>query len=129
MRWRMRTPLERGQQDMRSCSWMCARLEFPLARSRDDLESGSTPEAIRHVQDTLTQADHVLLFYPVWNGAMPALLKGFVEQTFRSSCVFPAKPDDQLVRIPTRELVPGDIVRLETASSSMRSMRENQIGA
>jgi putative NADPH-quinone reductase len=66
-----------------------ARLEFPLARSRDDLESGSAPEAIRQAQDTLTHADHVVLFYPVWNGAMPALLKGFLEQTFRSSSFFP----------------------------------------
>jgi putative NADPH-quinone reductase len=58
-----------------------ARLDFPLARSREDLESGPTPEAIREVQDALTRADHVVLFYPVWTGAMPALLKGFLEQT------------------------------------------------
>ena len=74
-----------------------ARLDFPLARSREDLESAPTPEAIRQVQDALTRADHVVLFYPVWNGAMPALLKGFLEQTFRSSFVFPdAKPDERL---------------------------------
>jgi len=74
-----------------------ARLDFPLARSRDDLESGPTPEAIRQVQDALTRADHVVVFYPVWNGAMPALLKGFFEQTFRSSFVFPdAKADERL---------------------------------
>jgi putative NADPH-quinone reductase len=74
-----------------------ARLDFPLARSREDLESGPTPEAIRQVQDALIRADHVVLFYPVWNGAMPALLKGFLEQTFRSSFVFPdAKPDERL---------------------------------
>ena len=74
-----------------------ARLEFSLARSREDLESRSTPEAIRQVQDTLRKADHVVLFYPVWNGAMPALLKGFLEQTFRSSFVFPdSKPNERL---------------------------------
>ena len=57
----------------------------------------ATPEAIRQVQDALTRADHVVMFYPVWNGAMPALLKGFLEQTFRSSFVFPdAKPDERL---------------------------------
>ena len=60
-----------------------ARLDFPVARSREDLESGPTPQAIRHVQDALTRADHVVVFYPVWNDGMPALLKGFLEQTFR----------------------------------------------
>jgi len=74
-----------------------AQLDFPLARSREDLESGTTPEAIRQVQDALTRANHIVLFYPVWNGAMPALLKGFLEQTFRSSFVFPdAKPNERL---------------------------------
>jgi putative NADPH-quinone reductase len=73
-----------------------ARLQFPLARSRDDLENGTTPQAIRNAQDTLRHADHVVLFYPVWNGAVPALLKGFLEQTFRTSFVFPdAKPEDR----------------------------------
>jgi putative NADPH-quinone reductase len=74
-----------------------ARLGFPLAQSRDDLESGSTPQSIRQAQDTLTQADHILLIYPVWNGVMPALLKGFLEQTFRSSFVFPdSTPGERL---------------------------------
>lgn len=41
-----------------------ARLDFPLARSREDLESEPTPEAIRQVQEALTRADHVVLFYP-----------------------------------------------------------------
>lgn len=45
----------------------------------------------------LTRSDHIVLIYPVWNGAMPALLKGFLEQTFRSTFIFPdAKPDQRL---------------------------------
>ena len=32
-----------------------ARLDFPLARSREDLASGPTPEAIRQVQEALTR--------------------------------------------------------------------------
>ena len=74
-----------------------ARLDFPLLRSRADLERGAVPEAIRRSQDALTRSDHVVLIYPVWNGAMPALLKGFLEQTFRSTFIFPdAKPDERL---------------------------------
>jgi putative NADPH-quinone reductase len=74
-----------------------ARLDFPLARSRDDLEYRPAPKAIRLAQDMLARSDHVVLFYPVWNGAMPALLKGFLEQTFRSSFIFPdVKPGERL---------------------------------
>jgi putative NADPH-quinone reductase len=74
-----------------------ARLEFPLARSREDLEQRQAPDAIRQVQETLRRSDHVVLIYPIWNGGMPALLKGFFEQTFRTSFVFPdAEPGQRL---------------------------------
>jgi putative NADPH-quinone reductase len=87
-----------------------ARLDFPLARRREALESGPTPEAIRQVQDALTRANHVVVFYPVWNGATPALLKGFLEQTFRSSFVFlDAKPHERLgfSSYSSRKALPG----------------------
>ena len=74
-----------------------ARLEFPLLRSREDFEHGAVPGAIREAQDVLRRADHIVLIYPVWNGALPALVNGFLEQTFRSTFCFPdAKPDQPL---------------------------------
>jgi putative NADPH-quinone reductase len=74
-----------------------AHLQFPLLRSRDDLERGATPEAIREAQVMLSRADHVVMIFPVWNGAMPALLKGFLEQAFRPAFIFPnLKPGEQL---------------------------------
>ena len=74
-----------------------ARLDFPLARSRDDLEHRPPPEAIRQAQIALARADHIVLVFPIWNGAMPAVLKGFLEQTFRSSFIFPdARTDERL---------------------------------
>jgi putative NADPH-quinone reductase len=74
-----------------------AHLEFPLLRSRDDLEHGPVPDAIRNAQAVLSRVDHVVMIFPVWNGAMPALLKGFLEQTFRPSFIFPdATPGEAL---------------------------------
>ena len=29
------------------------------------------------------------MIFPIWNGAMPALLKGFLEQAFRPAFIFP----------------------------------------
>ena len=73
------------------------RLEFPLLRSREDLEHGVAPESIRGAQSTIAWADHIIVIYPVWNGGMPALFKGFLEQTFRPAFMFPeARPDQSL---------------------------------
>jgi putative NADPH-quinone reductase len=72
-------------------------LDFPLVRSREDLDARPAPEAIRQAQEVLHGAGHVVLIFPVWNGAMPALLKGFLEQTFRSSFIFPdVRPGERL---------------------------------
>lgn len=60
-----------------------AEIEFPLLRSRQDYETGEPPETIRHCQEAVAWADHLVIFYPLWLGAMPALLKAFLEQLLR----------------------------------------------
>ncbi len=60
-----------------------ARLDFPLLRTQADFEAGTAPEPIRAAQETLRAAGHWALFYPLWHGDVPALLKGFLEQVFR----------------------------------------------
>lgn len=62
-----------------------ARLEFPLLRNAADFETGSPPDAIRSAHASLQQADHILIFFPLWLGSMPAILKGFLEQLLRPS--------------------------------------------
>jgi putative NADPH-quinone reductase len=59
-----------------------ATLDFPLIRSRGEFE-GPVPPAISAAQDSIRWAQHLALFYPLWLGAAPALLKGFFEQAFR----------------------------------------------
>ncbi len=60
-----------------------ARLDFPLIRSRREFESGEPPAAIRDAQQQILWAQHLVIVYPLWLGTLPALLKGFFEQTFR----------------------------------------------
>ncbi len=60
-----------------------ATLDFPLLRLKEDFESGTPPESIRQAQETIQWAEHLLIIFPLWNGMMPALLKGFFEQVFR----------------------------------------------
>lgn len=65
-----------------------ASLDFPLIRSGEEVRSGVVPQSIQEVQAAISRADHVVLIYPVWNGGMPALLRGFLEQTFRPRFMF-----------------------------------------
>jgi putative NADPH-quinone reductase len=60
-----------------------AQLEFPLLRTQEQFRSDSLPNSIRDAQSTIRWADHLVFFYPLWLGTLPALLKGFLEQTFR----------------------------------------------
>lgn len=59
-----------------------AALDFPLLRSEADWRADA-PESLRPAIGDLRQADHFLIVYPLWMGTMPALLKAFLEQTFR----------------------------------------------
>jgi putative NADPH-quinone reductase len=64
-----------------------AELEFPLLRSKQEFEKGLPPESIRAAQDAILRADHLVIFYPLWLGDMPSVLKGFLEQVFRPGFV------------------------------------------
>ena len=60
-----------------------SQLDYPLLRTQQDYDEGTPPDVIKHAQDDLAWADHIVLVYPLWLGTMPALLKGFLEQVLR----------------------------------------------
>jgi putative NADPH-quinone reductase len=70
-----------------------ARLDFPLLRTQREFESGTLPESLRGAQTDIGWAEHLVLFFPLWLGTMPALLKGFLEQVFRPGFAFGPGPD------------------------------------
>jgi putative NADPH-quinone reductase len=49
----------------------------------DDFYREQAPETLRDAQHDIAWADHLVFLFPLWHGAMPALLKAFIEQTFR----------------------------------------------
>lgn len=65
-----------------------ADIDFPLLRSAKAFKDELPPSAIAEVQDACVWSDHLVLLYPLWLGTMPALLKGFLEQTFRPDFAF-----------------------------------------
>jgi putative NADPH-quinone reductase len=68
-----------------------ATLDFPLLRRPSDWEREAAPPSISDAQGAISRAEHIVFFYPLWMGSMPALLKGFLEQTFRPGFGAPGK--------------------------------------
>lgn len=60
-----------------------AALDFPFLRSASDWNEGDTPAGVKEAQDSILNADHLVIIYPLWLGTMPALLKAFLEQVLR----------------------------------------------
>lgn len=58
-------------------------LHVPVLRAVSDFFQEEAPESLRDAQRDIAWADHLVFFYPLWHGTMPALLKAFIEQTFR----------------------------------------------
>lgn len=56
---------------------------LPLLGSAREWEAAEVPEAVRHHQDDIAWAEHLVIVYPLWLGSMPAVLKGFLEQVLR----------------------------------------------
>jgi putative NADPH-quinone reductase len=64
-----------------------AKLDIPLLRSA---ESWAKPpvRGVTQAQQTIAWAEHLAIFFPLWLGDMPALLKAFFEQVMRPGFAF-----------------------------------------
>jgi putative NADPH-quinone reductase len=65
-----------------------AQLDFPLLRSQHEWEQTPLPAGLQSAQDDIAWAQHLVIFFPLWLGDMPALLKGFLEQIARPGFAF-----------------------------------------
>lgn len=65
-----------------------ATLDFPLLRTQADFLAAPLPDALVEARAALEEANHLALFFPLWLGTMPAVLKGFLEQLLRPGIAF-----------------------------------------
>jgi putative NADPH-quinone reductase len=65
-----------------------ADLQFSLLRQEADFNEGTPVAQIQEAQSKIIQAEHLVIFYPLWLGSVPALLQGFFEQVFRPNFAF-----------------------------------------
>ena len=116
---------------------MSAALQFPLLHSKEEWETGEPPDAIRDAERTIGWADHLVFFYPLWLGSMPALLKGFLEQVFRPEFAI-AKPETgkmwkklltgKSARIVVTMGMPAFVYRWYFRAHSLKSLERNILG-
>ena len=112
-----------------------AELDFPLLRSQKDFETGKVPSSLKPVQNDLLWAEHLVIFFPLWAGDMPALLKGFFEQLMRPSfsgehvSFFDKKVlSGRSARIVVTMGMPAIIYRWYFRAHSIRSLERNLLG-
>lgn len=108
-------------------------MEFSLIGSRYDWEGEYRSTEIHHAQDAILWADHLAIFYPLWFGDMPALLKGFLEQIMRPGFAFryrAGKPPQKLLKGRSAQVVvtmgmPALFYRLYYGAHSVKSLERN----
>jgi len=114
-----------------------ASLDFPLLRSQAEWTQGPLPAALAEPQDTLRWAEHWVLFFPLWLGDMPALLKGFLEQIARAGFAFERKGGNPLgqklltgrsARVVVTMGMPAVIYRWYFRAHSVKSLERNILG-
>jgi putative NADPH-quinone reductase len=114
-----------------------ARLDFPLLRSQKEWEQSALPAALGPSQQAILWAGHLVLFFPLWLGDMPALLKGFLEQVARPGFAFHRDGDGQTMRkalggrsarVVVTMGMPSSIYRWYFRAHSLRSLERNILG-
>jgi len=114
-----------------------ARLDFPMLRSQHDWEHGETPSALLPVQQAIAGATHLVLFFPLWLGDMPALLKALLEQVARPGFAFRAEGGNPFAhkalagrsaRVVVTMGMPATVYRWYFQAHAIRSLERNILG-
>lgn len=114
-----------------------ATLEFPILRSQDEWETGALPPGLADAQAAIKWAEHIVLFFPLWLGDMPALLKGFLEQVARPGFAFSREGRNPLnskgltgrsARVVVTMGMPAAVYRWYFRAHSIKSLERNILG-
>lgn len=114
-----------------------ARLCLPLLASQEAWQGGAAPPGVAQAEEAIRRAQHLVFFYPLWLGDMPAVLKGFLEQVARPGFALDPKPRNPLragllggrsARLVVTMGMPAPIYRWFYGAHSVRMMRRNILG-
>ena len=114
-----------------------AELDFPLLRTKEQWEAGALPTALQPAQQAIGWAEHLVVFFPLWLGGMPALLKGFLEQVARPGFAL-SKPEagglpkkllaGRSARVVVTMGMPALVYRWYFRAHSLKALERNILG-
>ncbi|WP_136419610.1 MULTISPECIES: NAD(P)H-dependent oxidoreductase [Oxalobacteraceae] len=114
-----------------------AALDFPLLRSQEEWEHGKLPAGLTEAQAAVKWCEHMVLFFPLWLGDMPALLKAFLEQVARPGFAFAGEGKNPLAhkgltgrsaRVVVTMGMPAAVYRWYFRAHSVKSLERNILG-
>ena len=127
---------QKGQHEVRTIR--IAVLDFPILRSKNEWENTDLSKPMENTQKDIEWADHLVLFFPLWLGGMPALTKGFLEQVARPDFAFSADnkknpfADKKLTGRSARLVVtmgmPTFVYRFFFRAHSVKALKRNILG-
>ena len=123
-----------GQADIPVRAIDVARLDFPVLRTQADWETGTAVPDIQSAQEAIKWCDHMAIFYPLWLGGMPALLKAFLEQALRPGFAISSRGDGsqwrrllagRSARVVVTMGMPAPVYRWFFMAHSLKSLERN----
>ncbi|GHE22234.1 NAD(P)H-dependent oxidoreductase [Halomonas urumqiensis] len=114
-----------------------ASLEFPLLHSQKEWQAGPLPTSLTAAQEAIGWCQHLVLFFPLWLGDMPALVKAFLEQVLRPGFAFEYVEGNPLgkkglkgrsARVVVTMGMPAAIYRHLYRAHSVKSLERNILG-
>ncbi len=115
-----------------------AELDFPLLRSQQAWQKGTLPASLKPAQNDIAWAEHIVFFFPLWLGDMPALLKGFLEQVARPGFAFTIEEGGspwgkkaltgRSARVVVTMGMPAVVYRWYFRAHSVKSLERNILG-
>lgn len=112
-------------------------LDFPVLRSQHAWQTEPVPLGLRGAQGDLVWAQHVVIFFPLWMGDMPALLKAFLEQVARpgfavgpegASPFGPKALSGRSARVVVTMGMPAMVYRWFYRAHSVKALERNILG-
>ncbi len=115
-----------------------AELDFPPLRSQDEWEHGVLPASLKPAQDDIGWAEHIVIFFPLWLGDMPSLVKAFLEQVARPGFAIIREaggtpwgkkaPTGRSARVVVTMGMPALVYRWYFRAHSIKSLERNILG-
>ena len=113
-----------------------ATLDFPLLRSQHEWENAPLPPGLVDTQAAIKWSEHMVFFFPLWLGDMPALLKGFLEQVARPGFAFAGERNaftkkgltGRSARVVVTMGMPAAVYRWYFRAHSVKSLERNILG-